>query len=240
MNSHRAGKTMRRSLVVLVVALGALITALPTQACVPVGGVHHYSYAQKNSAAQNDGIFADVYIPSSGVTDWQVPIDGFIGGVIWEAVANDTSTNPPNYWVEAGWTHGWEGSSEEIYYWARNNSSGYAEHAVNNQSLTVGSWMPIEISYDGNSIWGVYFNGTRGNSPTGQADISAGEYSRGWTVGIESTSLNNYAGNGIWNELEKEYSGDHWVSGVDSGATLYCDEGSSSWLQQYTELQANF
>lgn len=244
--------TSRRSLcscgrLVLIVGLVTMVgysiaAAYPrvARACGGSAGPpsHYYSAFGKTSATTNTGLYSDVYIPESGVDSTYLD-GGFIAGAIWEAVANATSIH--QYWIETGWSHGWEGSSEYTFYWARNTpGNGYMAHAVNNFSVSVDSWMPMEIAYNGNDTWTAYLDFTRETSGDGAiAQISAAPSSEGYAGGIEATDPGDWAGTGYWSSLEDLKNGS-WTSSIDSGETLYCDEGSSSWVSIDQELQANY
>lgn len=238
MGAFAFGASSRRRCVAVltVVAAGFLVATASASACVGSGSPpsRWYGIFDKTSATQNNGLFADIYVSSSGVADYTS--GGHINETIWEAVAN--ATDAGQYWVEGGWTHGWQGSSDLTFYWARNTpSNGYAEHRVNNATPSVGTWEPVQISYDGNGIWGVYFNYTKATSGDGStASISASAYSRGYEGGLESTSSSSYAAATYANYLEYETTGGSWTSSIDSGSTLYCDSpATSSWVTTNVE-----
>jgi len=229
-----------RTLVVLIVVCAGFATLGTGTAfgCVASPFTHWFAIFDKTSASANSGLYSDVYIPTSGVADYAS--GGHINGTIWEAVSNATDTS--QYWVETGWTHGWEGTAIYTFYWARNTpANGYAQHKVNNVSLSTNSWMPMEVMYTGNSIWSVYLNFVKATSSDGStANITAGLYSKGYTGGIESTSPNSWSGTGYWSALQDLKNGS-WTSSIDSGSTLYCDPPStSSWVTPNVELTAAF
>lgn len=225
----------------LAICLFAAVAATGPAAALACGASpfgHYVAIFHKTSASANSGLYSDVYIPTSGVADYAS--GGHINGTIWEAVSNATSTS--QYWVETGWTHGWLGTAVYTFYWARNTpANGYAQHKVNNISVTTNSWMPMQVSYNGNSIWSVYLNFVKATSSDGStANITAGLYSKGYSGGIESTSNGSWAGTGYWSDLEDLKSGS-WTSSIDSGSTLYCDPpSSSSWVTTNVELRAAF
>jgi hypothetical protein len=180
------------ALVFGVVALAAFSAfTAEAQACTPDGAPpsRWYGVGRDYSVTQNNGLFSDIYVSSSGVADWQ--LGGHINETIWESVANSTNVT---YWVEGGWTHGYRGLSGRYFYWARNTpANGYADHRVGNRTPTVGTYEPVEVLYGGSNYWHVYFNWVKATSPDGSvADIYAGPYSRGYQFGLESTSSQNY------------------------------------------------
>lgn len=237
--SERPWRRYRRALRSIIVftfvsAVFAAIVPVSAFACIPSGG--SVAVFWKRGVSQNNGLYSYVYVPTSGTVDWSS--GGFIGGAIWEAVANSTAVN--QYMVEVGWTHGWEGTSVYTYYWARDTwANGYAEHKVNNVHLTPRTWMPMEILYGGSSTWNVYLNFVKATSSDGStANIIAGPYSQGYSGGLESTNIRNWSGTGYWNYLE-DYKNGSWTSSLDPGGQMYCDGPStSSWVTPNVELQA--
>jgi hypothetical protein len=223
---------------ILGYGLAAALYPQLAEACSSSGGPHYYAVFDKESAIVNTGLYSDVYIPKSGVADYLG--GGFIGGTIWEAVAN--ATNISQYWIETGWSHGWDGSPEYTFYWARDTpGNGYMQHAVNNFSVNVDSWMPMEIAYNGNDKWSAYLNGTRETSGDGAiAQIDADPSSEGYAGGIESTDTSSWSGTGYWSDLEYLKNGS-WSSSLEDGEALYCDAPSSaSWVTIDKEFQGNF
>lgn len=207
----------------------ALVGSATAFACSTGLGPHIYGVFRKGYATANSGLYAYVYVPKSGVSDYAQ--GGFIDGTIWEGV--DSAKSVAQYWIETGWSHGWNDTPDYTYYWARNTSQhGYAQHKVTNLSLTVDTWMPMEVVYAGSSNWQVYLDQKLVYDSNGgeYGNIDATLYSYAYQGGIESTSANSWAGTGYWDSLEDEQGGS-WTSSIDSGSTIYCDPPSTAgWV----------
>jgi hypothetical protein len=140
------------------------------------------------------------------------------------------------YWVEAGYTYGWNDSDILTHYWADNRPYyGYYDHQITAITPSIGSWVEVKISYagvvNGTYEWDVYRNGTRygiseDNPP----------YSESMVTGLETTSPNSTLADAYSNSLQYNYNGT-WISDW-GGATLQCNDlAEVQWVTQYAEIK---
>lgn len=206
----------------------------------PSADAHYYGIALWGSAPQNKGPYTDLYISKGSAADWAS--GGFIEQTLWEGPSNSPSGS---YWVEAGYTYGWEGKNILTYYRADNrpNGGGYHEHQITSITPTVGTWEPIEITYVGNNQWNVYYNFTLQKDPNGYNSISTNNppYSEYMSTGSEATSSSSTLASALASAYSSgmEYytiSGT-WTSSWGTGTGLVCNSPASvGWVPTDKEI----
>lgn len=192
-------------------------------------------------APQNQGGYADMYIASGSVSDWSTQNgSGHINQTIW--VSTDDQTNTGTYWVEAGYTYGFQGSNVLTYYWAHQSPTyGYGGHQITSITPTVGNWEPIEIAYSGNSTWDIYYNwSTQTGSYGSSAATGNALWSYGLEAGLESTNTNNKLTNAQLSGLEWLDPNSVWQTGWDTtnnASSLLVDSPAyAKWGTQYKSI----
>jgi hypothetical protein len=230
--ARRSRAKLRTRFAIVAFAIVALSAASAgtASACVGTGQSHWYGAGANYSVTRNNGLYSGIFVASSGIVDCY----GFIQEAIWEGVADSATLG---HWVEAGWTHGYQGNCGIWFYWARNTPCcNYAEHRVNNRIPTVGNREPVQISYGGSGKWNVFFNWIKATAFDGSvADITAGDNSRAYQYGLESTHAGNYSASTSTADLQYRRLDGTWTNSVDAGSTLFCD--SPAWTYWVTTNQ---
>jgi hypothetical protein len=189
-------------------------------------------------APKNEGGYADMYIASGSVYDGAA--GGHINQTIW--VATDNSTSAGTYWVEGGYTYGYQGSSALTYYWAHQSPVyGYGDHRITSITPTVGNWEPIEILYNTNNTWNIYYNWQVGSGPDGSSQATGNAlWSYGMVAGLESTDTNNHLTNAKAYGLEYEDPQGTWHTGWNTTNNLsylhVVAPAYASWNTQYQQI----
>lgn len=130
-------KRWKRGLSAVAAATLSLAVSTPTWASV----THYYGVAVWFNAPQNAGTEANLYISNGSAADWSASYAGFIAQVLWEGTSNNGNGD---YWVEAGYTYGWQQQNIATWYWADNRPTyGYDEHQITSVPVTVGATMPV-------------------------------------------------------------------------------------------------
>jgi hypothetical protein len=230
--------------VAVVATLAALgVHANSAAACTSNNGVTKwYGVAWRQSGPIANGSYANIYASGKGAVDWSN--GGFIANVLWNAV--DGYSSVMQYWIEAGDTKGWEGQNIRTFYWARNVpnvSPTYREHQVLSITPSVGSYMPVELLYQGSSTWGVYFNFqiVTSSNPYGQSYLY-NTTANGTSVaaGLESTNPGNYSGAAPSAGLDYLQSSGSWAGQFPTSSALWCDPpATSTWDSQYHQQRSS-
>ena len=113
----------------------------------------------------------------------------WIAQTLWEAT-NSAIQAGQTYWIEAGWTYGFDSKPGYFWYWAdrRPNGLGYHEHQVP-ISISVGDSSKVQIQYTSNNTWSIGFSATQG-SYQGYS-TSNPPHSAGMAVGLENSAHDN-------------------------------------------------
>ena len=227
---HLVGALLVGSLSVL----GIASPAMASSACIggPAPNGHYYGRADSPYMTQNYGAYTDMYVSSGSAYDWNQ--NGFIEQTLWEGTDNQPTGSD---WVESGYTYGWQFTNTFTYYWADwRPTYNYAEHRITAVTPKVGTWMPVEIQYQGNNTWNVYLNfqveGTSTSNPPSSEQMAAG---------VESTSQYSQLSTAYVSDLEYYTTTGSWVSPWPSGTYIDCETpANASWVTVDSELQDSF
>lgn len=217
---------MRGVLAVAVSFIGLALAAPPAFANL-------YGIGWRNDGPVVNGSHANMYISGKGTADYAS--GGFIANVLWNGVQGSCCFQ---YWIEAGDTKGWQGQNIRTFYWARNVAgvaNPYKEHRVTSVVPNVGTYMPVQLSYLGNSTWAAYFNYQIQSGPDGSTylyNTTAG--AKAVQVGLESTSSANYSAATTNSQLDYVNSAGSWVGHFPDWSALRADPPArSSWDVQW-------
>lgn len=223
----------------------AVSTFIPNTNVNAMSGQRMYATADWDSslgngvyAPQNQGAYTNLYIAPGSCSDWLS--GGHINQTLWEVTDNCTSVG--TYWVEGGYTYGYQGSNVLAYYWAHGSETyGYADHLITSTTPTVGSWEPIQIKYTNNNTWTVYYNWSVQSGPYGQSVATGNKsWSRGMVAGLGSTSAGSTLSGAQATAFEWMDSSETWHSGWDNSGInsfLYANPGTHvSWNTQYQSI----
>lgn len=148
---------------------------------------------------------------------------GHINATLWEGTAGSTNLT---YWVEIGYTKGWQGSNALTWYRADNrpNGLGYFQHKINTPGITAGTWHTLQIEFVGSNKWQVTIDGTKPNNGGG-AWTSNPSPGKSMQAGLESTSecsnMGSQSSPRISDNLTYLIPGCCWQVGWPSGTGFY-------------------
>lgn len=192
---------IRKLIAAAAVSLIAMTSLASTASGSPSPNGHYYAIARWDTTCCVTGEATLMSIsPSPYAAD--AASGGFIEQTLWQLTANSSA-----YWVEAGWTEGWQGSAGRYWYWADNRPThGYFEHQIgwagpDNATHTVQlAQAPLDQYY-------VFIDSTRfGISVSNPPGTQISE------TGVESTNPASHLGVTSSNNLQYRDGANAWVN----------------------------
>jgi hypothetical protein len=213
----------KRAAAVILAALAVLIS---NSNAVALGSHNYYAIGTFNNGNQYGGGYVQIKITNLYAGDCSS--GGHTNQTIWVHTDNSSA-----YWVEVGYTYGFEGSCSETYYWAYQNTTAYNEYSLNRID-------PIGTThqFEGQEVYVGEYDVYIDNNKVG-SDVGGNPWTQSVETGLEYTSYNSSLDSTPFDWHEVRYTACctwiYWPSGSTFRNAVHTWTWTTQWIHAHDD-----